>query len=258
MALTGCVGAAGWPIYDPAYSTNPDYVQSPPSSVVVDGYGRDAGLGSAQATVRLECLVTDKGRAEACRVLKRDLDDGRADGAATAIVKSLQLKPAMYAGVPMDGARVRWTVRFNQPDVPSIEIEPVRAPRDGRFAYAGVVRDGKAALYVRGPETVQADGSVEIWLYEFPMNSRPGGLVGYRASFRRYDCVRRLRDDPTVEVLSEVNQVKALARGSNRTIRVSAVGAEAAAFRIACHSGPEVFNLSGLAAVRNDVQRKRR
>lgn len=258
MVLTGCVGAVPRPVYDPAYSTNPDFIGSRPGSADVDSFARSAGLSPARATVRLECVITDRGAVNDCRILLQDSDDGRTGAAAVALLKTLRIKPATYSGVPTDGARVRWTVRFNQRGANPIEMEVITAPGDGRFAYAGLVRDGRAALYVRGPEPVQADGSVEIWVYEFPMRMAYPNLTNYRASFRRYDCARGLRDDPTVEVHTSVNAVKTRLRGSGRLIHVPTVGAEAAAFKIACKRGPEAFTLSGLKAVRDDVQRRSR
>jgi len=82
----------------------------------------DAGVKSGQGVA--DCLVAADGKLTDCKVAREKPADLGFGKAAVAIAGVMQMNPWTDAGRPVDGARIRLPINFNQADEPAAKAQP--------------------------------------------------------------------------------------------------------------------------------------
>jgi TonB family protein len=95
--------------------TAPDWVRRPTPEEMLKAYPRAALAAHAGGVTTLECMVTEAGRLDGCKVLAED--SGRAEfrAATLKLASKFEMRPVALDGRPVAGNPVRLAVRWTPP-----------------------------------------------------------------------------------------------------------------------------------------------
>lgn len=99
----------------PRYLTKPDWTTALDQSSAMKSFpakAADAGLTTGKATI--DCLVGEGGRITGCQVVSEEPSGMDFGPPAVQIAQALSVNPWTEEGLPSDGARLRFSIRFNK------------------------------------------------------------------------------------------------------------------------------------------------